>query len=97
MRQPNAEPNEKRLWGNELIKAYAVEDEPLITTQEAKRMNSMKAPVVDPVLNPVLNPQAPVAPVRRDNGAVVHQVQYEPRTQRVRQPNRAIFNANYVT
>lgn len=97
LRQPNAEPNEKRLWANEMIKAYAIEDEPLISTREAKRMNSMKAPLVDPVLNPALNPQAPVAPMRRNNGAVVHQVVYEPRTQRVRQPNRAIFNANYVT
>ena len=97
LRQPNAEPNEKRLFGNEMIKAYAVEDEPLITTQEAKRMNSMKAPVVDAVLNPALNPQAPVAPVVRNNGAVVHQVVYEPREPRQRIPNRAIFNANYET
>jgi hypothetical protein len=97
LRQPNAEPNEKRLFGNEMIKAYAVEDEPIITTQNAKRMNSMKAPVVDPVLNPVLNPQAPVAPVRRNNGAVVHQVVYEPREPRQRRPNRNIYNDEYET
>jgi hypothetical protein len=97
LRNPNAEPNEKRLFGNELIKAYAIEDEPLITTQEANRMNSMKAPVIDPVLNPALNPQAPVAPVIRNNNAVVHQVQYEPREPRQRVPNRAIFNADYLT
>jgi hypothetical protein len=97
LRNPNAEPNEKRLFGNELIKAYAIEDEPLITTQEANRMNSMKAPVIDAVLNPLLNPQAPVAPVLRNNNAVVHQVVYEPRQPRQRVPNRAIFNADYLT
>jgi hypothetical protein len=80
-----------------LIKAYDIEDEPLITTQEANRMNSMKAPVIDPVLNPALNPQAPVAPVVRNNNAVVHQVVYEPRQPRQRVPNRAIFNADYET
>jgi hypothetical protein len=97
LRNPNAEPNEKRLFGNELIKAYAVEDEPLITTRDANRMNSMKAPVIDAVLNPLLNPQAPVAPVLRNNNVVVNQVQYAPREPRQRVPNRAIFNANYET
>jgi hypothetical protein len=97
LRQPNAEPNEKRLFGNELIKAYEEEANPIITTQEANRMNTMKAPVIDPVLNPALNPQAPVAPVVRNNNAIVHQVVYEPREPRQRQPNRAIFNAEYET
>ena len=97
LRQPNAEKNEKRLFGNEMIKAYAVEDEPLITTEQANRMNSMKAPIIDVVLNPLLNPQAPVAPVRRNNGAVVHQVVYEPREPRQRIPKRNIDNDEYVT
>ena len=93
LRNPNAEPNEKQLFGNEMIKAYEEEANPIITTKQASKFNSMKAPV-EPVA-PAVNPPGNNPPPAPRN--VVHPVTYEQRVQRERRPNPAIFNDEYET
>ena len=90
-RNNNLEPREKLLFGSDLIHSQ-VDDTPLISSKDADKLNSVETiPERNAPVNPPGNNPAP-AP----RNVVVHQVAYEPRPVRNRQPNQQIYNPDYV-